>query len=421
MNSRETSRPGPWTSGEPHYWALLLAATLPLALALHATPVARAADPQEYRIPLQDGRYYDPSYAAAVLFPAQPKQSDMPNHAELSRGTKTALVILSTAFPDVINVQFESDYLVLRIADSDDPHVRERVRRRLAKAFSTTEVGRVMKPEQLHPRRHAVLLIHGLEASHHDLQPLAHAFRTWGVQVLLYDYPNDESIRISGRQLRSQLIDLERQHPGLRLAVVAHSMGGLVARYALESASPSPPVVTDLFTLGTPHQGSQLAIGQPWLEVIMEPDWMQILNPLSDMQDGRGEAAAELLPGSSFLRELNSKPHPRAVRYHVAAGRRGLLSAARRQEIRRKYPPRTSPDGDEFDLPRLLAAPEFQTGRGDGAVALESALLPGADTQRVFDLNHVGLIRPDVKDVEDSEVFRWIVDTLGWSHSHARQ
>ena len=44
------------------------------------------------------------------------------------------------------------------------------------------------------------------------------------------------------------------------------------------------------------------------------------------LQDGLGEAAVDLRPGSEFLKTLNARQRPPAgVTYHVAAGRKSLV------------------------------------------------------------------------------------------------
>ena len=251
--------------------------------------------------------------------------------------------------------------------------------------------------------------------------PMQRAFEAWGVQTFIFDYPNDGPLRISGRRLRKELFQLSSKHPRLDLVVVAHSMGGLVARYALERVAPAPSCVTDLFTLGTPHQGSRLAVGQPWLEVIVAPDWQDRLNPFAGMRDGVGQVVRELLPGSEFLKQLNAFSRPAGIRYHVAAGRQGFLSEQRRRELIDALQKQRARIGKgEVDILRIITAPELQTGKGDGAVTVESATkLHGAITTRVFELNHIELIRQKVARPEEAEVFRWIVDTLHWSRNHA--
>jgi murein DD-endopeptidase MepM/ murein hydrolase activator NlpD len=59
-----------------------------------------------------------------------------------------------------------------------------------------------------------------------------------------------------GKKLAAQIDDLHRRHPGTPVDVIAHSQGGLVARAAITVHHAQP---STLATLGTPHQGTDLA------------------------------------------------------------------------------------------------------------------------------------------------------------------
>lgn len=85
----------------------------------------------------------------------------------------------------------------------------------------------------------------------------------------------------------------ERLHEthGEPATVVAHSMGGLGARWYVEQRGGAPNV-DSLVTLGTPHRGSRLAYLGAWTP--------------------GGQA---MVPGSPFLRRLNDDPPPAGVEY----------------------------------------------------------------------------------------------------------
>jgi triacylglycerol esterase/lipase EstA (alpha/beta hydrolase family) len=76
-----------------------------------------------------------------------------------------------------------------------------------------------------------------------------------------------------------------------RVDVVAHSMGGLGARWYVERDGGAPNV-DDLVTLGTPHRGTELARMSAWTP------------------GGRA-----MLPGSDLLSTLNGRRPPRGVEY----------------------------------------------------------------------------------------------------------
>jgi len=83
--------------------------------------------------------------------------------------------------------------------------------------------------------------------------------------IAIYQYRTGASIEESGRRLAELIASGASSNPNFRTTIIAHSMGGLVARYAIESASDvgeitaSKPIgshVDALITLSTPHLGS---------------------------------------------------------------------------------------------------------------------------------------------------------------------
>lgn len=78
-----------------------------------------------------------------------------------------------------------------------------------------------------------------------------------------YDWRKDNAL--AAKRLADRLDSIFAAHGGAcRISIVAHSMGGLVSRYYLESGEfsgrPAFPAVRQLITLGTPHRGAPLAL-----------------------------------------------------------------------------------------------------------------------------------------------------------------
>jgi pimeloyl-ACP methyl ester carboxylesterase len=100
----------------------------------------------------------------------------------------------------------------------------------------------------------AVLFVHGILSDHTTYATcqaeLAIARPDWHFYYVDYDY--NEPIADNGRYLATAL----RQHfnDADRVVVVAHSMGGIVARYAC--LSQTLPFVRTMFLLGTPNHGA---------------------------------------------------------------------------------------------------------------------------------------------------------------------
>jgi pimeloyl-ACP methyl ester carboxylesterase len=132
------------------------------------------------------------------------------------------------------------------------------------------------------------------------------------------------------------------------VAVVAHSMGGLALRHYL-TTSAQPRVHTAIF-VGTPHYGT----------------WMAYL--------AWGAGGSEMRPGSPFLRALNARALPVAVRAHcistaidtrVVPGSSALLRGTHCHHVRLPTHPRMMRHGATLRLIRDLllqslhqAAPE---------------------------------------------------------------
>lgn len=320
-----------------------------------------------------------------------------------------------------VSIDLRSDRLILRLPNFESRETRKLQRRRIESLLGIAldewpAAKGLHLPESFGAERRSILLIHGLEGSLSDLKGMSNACQRSELQPLLFDYPNDGPIAVSGKRLHDELTQLERTHPQLRLTIVAHSMGGLVAREALENGRPSLTCVTDVFLLGTPHQGASLSGGQPWLELIF-----QTLNPTTtewaSVRDGLGEAAQDLRPGSVFLRTLDARRRPAGVRYHVGIGKRGFVDARGLAELRRSLDNRLQLRGaSDLQRARLVGfldhADALCAGKGDGAVTTNSARLHDADSQRTFDLTHIELLQVPDKKPESAPVFQWILETL---------
>jgi pimeloyl-ACP methyl ester carboxylesterase len=111
-----------------------------------------------------------------------------------------------------------------------------------------------------------------------------HSFSTYRNTPLVGD------LRDQARRLTRCVADLRRRHPGERFILFGHSMGGLIARYAVNVLGcPADAVVA----IATPHAGSHFA------------------------RIGLGACARQMEPGSDFLLELAQAPAARPL-FNVA-------------------------------------------------------------------------------------------------------
>lgn len=76
--------------------------------------------------------------------------------------------------------------------------------------------------------------------------------------VYFYQYPTHLCVKVSGQALAAELRRVLPASVSDDLVVIAHSLGGLVARHALQDDDIAPRV-RDVITLATPHHGTVLA------------------------------------------------------------------------------------------------------------------------------------------------------------------
>jgi hypothetical protein len=181
---------------------------------------------------------------------------------------------------------------------------------------------------------HIVLLIHGLDepgAIWDELTPhlLAH-----NATVIRFDYPNDQALAASAKDLAAALRTLRARGVD-EVSIVAHSMGGLVSRAVLVSpeayagnaaATTELPSIERLIMCGTPNHGSPLAAMQAVAEA-REQIVRRVQNTaaegsglLAHSGDGNGDAGRDLCEGSDFLKELNAHPLPLHVQLTTICG-----------------------------------------------------------------------------------------------------
>lgn len=318
----------------------------------------------------------------------------------------------------------EGDNLVFELPDPESPDVRRAARELYEKWFGELpdrwppEKG-LQSPKTIDPARRSVVFVHGLEAKGDAFDLYRKLFGAADVQILAFDYPNDGPLADAGERFRRDLLELQRMHPRLELTIVAHSMGGLVSRYALEAEGTRPQNVRHLFLLGTPHAGSNMAKFQLPLELLVQvlPDSRSLK---SIFEDGMGEAAVDLRPGSRFLAELNARPRPPFVKYHVAYGTRALVSGFVFDQLADRLE-NFLEDRDFAIARRTNLIGQFQEirelvhGEGDGAVLVSSARLDDVATTREFALNHLELLDPIEGRQDAHPVVDWILETLNWN------
>jgi pimeloyl-ACP methyl ester carboxylesterase len=258
-------------------------------------------------------------------------------------------------------------------------------------------------PATIDPGRPLVVLIHGLDSDRCDCAPLGELIQASGRQVAYFSYPGDQPIDDSAALLGRCLKDARSAHPNLAIDIVAHSMGGLVARAYVEGPDYTGGV-DRMILVAPPNHGSSWARYRSLLS-IQENLYLRRVNPNWHwtwlVTEGLGEAGNELLPGSEFLKRLDTQPRRAGVRYTIIAGNHSSVSRAEGNcvaQIADWFPTRTRGWwGFRSCYNRLESAADryhTETSDNDGPVSLASTRLSGVDDYIILPANHVSLYMP---------------------------
>jgi hypothetical protein len=119
--------------------------------------------------------------------------------------------------------------------------------------------GNVYALEPYDPERVPVLFVHGAAGSPLDLKPLVDRLDRTRYQAWVYNYPSGAAVESTGYLLYWKLLNLQLRYRFTQWAVVAHSMGGLVARTALTTGGPELPPPKLFVSISTPWGGEPAA------------------------------------------------------------------------------------------------------------------------------------------------------------------
>ena len=288
-------------------------------------------------------------------------------------------------------------------------HIRELVKKEFPEVANQLKAAYGLKPFEQpktlvkpHSQTSAVILIHGLDEPGKIWMNLAPALVEEGFSVWTMMYPNDQPITESAQFF----LECIQSHPLSKtknISIVAHSMGGLVARemlthpsfsYAEKVDKGELPAVWQLVMVGTPNHGSELARFRIFTEFREQITGLfsEKYHWLQGILDGAGEAGIDLIPGSTFLERLNRRPHPANVNMLVIAG---MINPWQKNEIEHfahdlkvKLPEDTRVVVKEMENVLLLVSNEV----GDGLVSVRSAQLSGVPL-RIVQGTHLTMIR----------------------------
>ncbi len=154
---------------------------------------------------------------------------------------------------------------------------------------------------QLNSRHPVTVLVHGCKGSAGRFRSLAQLYAFHGQQAVCFSYDDRASLVRSSGELVTALEGLSGQMQNRQLSVLGHSMGGLVARKALERNRPGPwqrdDVDLKLLTISAPFAGIEVA--EPcgykaahWLSLGIVPGICKTIT---------GDNWYEITPASEFI------------------------------------------------------------------------------------------------------------------------
>lgn len=241
-----------------------------------------------------------------------------------------------------------------------------------------------------------VVFVHGFNSRPEDLKSLVRETQQAGFRCVTFRYPNDQSLTKSARFLAEELASLKG-----RLAVVTHSMGGLIVREAIENPELDPGNVRQLIQITPPNHGTQLArfaVSMDVVEYLMSEDRRQESGFIyGSILDGLAEASDDMSPDSEFLQTLNSRPRHPDVQYTLVLGTDAPIDPTAFAATRRCV----SWLGNRWEWvdtakttlkSHLTKFDELIDGRGDGIVSVRRARLSGVTDLIVGQFDHADLL-----------------------------
>lgn len=164
-----------------------------------------------------------------------------------------------------------------------------------------------------------------------------------------------------------------KRFPNRKFDVIAHGIGGLIVKYALES-DPEIKNVKNLVLISTPNKGTNLA-NPLFLNLIWGKDESLLSKMLGVEKATIATIASEsafyldlinsyyndIIPNSNFLNKANSFSRRADIKYLVVAGTNSNI----KENINNKV------------ISQIY--PEFKNGDGDGVVSIDSAIIEGVN------------------------------------------
>ncbi len=199
------------------------------------------------------------------------------------------------------------------------------------------------------PEKIPVVFIHGMGGSGHNWLDIVERLDKSRFQAWIVQYPSGMRLGLMSRAISDEITKLRIRHGFEKMAVVAHSMGGLVARgfinrNVIEDAGSAVRLFVTLSTPWAGHASARLGVDNA---PVIVPSWY------------------DLVPNSVYIESLFANPLPENIPYYLFFSHRGDRN--------------------------LLSQ-----GNTDGAVALSSQLYPAAQDRAVrqfgYNEDHISIL-----------------------------
>ena len=265
---------------------------------------------------------------------------------------------------------------------------------------------------QAHKGGPPVVLVHGMDSSPRVFAATEAALGKRGYDVYLFHYRSSAPIPESSALLGRELKELRGQLGGTRrVSLVTTSMGGLVAQHYLEQDPTYGGEVARFVALCPPFAGAGLA------HYRLSNTVMTLLGSLAAQGmngvlifDSLGDSGDDLLPGSALLQKMARGKRRAGVRYSIIAGSGAIvteealdmiggLAAQLGQDAEQ-----AGRDLADWFVGATAEARKVAGGRGDGAVALDSARLSGVSDRVVLPINHLEFLTPRTPEASLADV-----------------